>query len=175
MPRSGPKRKADRIVLELLSIMLRGRFEPGKTIMELAAKHAVSQNLIRRYLEEARRHLRLGRGPKEDVRELVIANIEKAIKATFEAKDFEALQKFLGMLIDMHGLNNQVDVSLEELRQLLVARGVLVQENRPDGQSQGIPLDPEVRRRLPAGAPRQSARGGQAGLPQELDPDFSKS
>lgn len=153
-------------IRDLMRLLLKGR-QPGNAVLDIIEKYGVSRRNARGYLDQARMCLRAMRAIGEDLRDFAGETAKAAIDEAFNAPggpNWEAIRDFLRTYIDLYGLNQAVDVPMEELRQVLRVRGLIITQESNNGGKQ---LQEGTR-----GA--ESVRGGQAGGPSELDVELSK-
>ena len=161
--------RREQAIRDLMRLLLQGR-QPGNAVLDIVEKHGLTRGTAKNLLDQARMHLRMMRSIGEDLRETArdtaLAVIDKALTDPSGA-NYDAIRDFLKIYIDLYGLNQAVDVPIDELRQVLKIRGLII---TPETHSDNRQLVESEDAR-----PDSQFRGGQTGLPPELDPDFTKS
>jgi hypothetical protein len=162
--------RREQAIRDLMRLLLQGR-QPGNAVLDIVEKHGLTRGTAKNLLDQARMHLRMMRSIGEDLRETArdtaLAVIDRALTDPSGA-NYDAIRDFLKIYIDLYGLNQAVDVPIDELRQVLKVRGLIITQETSSGSNRQLAESP-------ASGPDSQFRGGQTGLPPELDPDFTKS
>ncbi len=160
----------DQLTTECLELMLEGRWETGRSHLDLAKKHSSSETRVRQAAASASRFIRLCQGKEDEIRARVLLSIDRGEKAAFEAEkvvfdpqggewhrakqpDLKALIGFLQLQIEVHGLgrtsakdprpdDDNVRLPIEELGEMLDGLGFrMVKKDGETGDSDTDPGD----------------------------------
>jgi hypothetical protein len=144
----------DERIHRIVDLMLSAEWRTGASHLEFAAKYGVAVNTVQQWAAQASRFIRMCRGNEDDIRTRILANLEHAGKLALEAQRHwttkggdecsadtpdvrgyvatQELQARLLGLLEKRERDPSVELSTDELAELLRANGYEVTRKEPD-------------------------------------------